>query len=765
VFVATAAIVGGAAGRLAGHGGHPGDDEAHYLVIAQSVLEDGDLQIENNHARRDYAAYLAGDLRPDYLTRGRDGAIYSMHAIGLPLLVAPAFALAGYHGVVWLLVVVAASGATLLWSVARRVGGSASGATTAWLAVAGSMPFVLLGFSVFPEITAGSCALAALCWPGRDEGDPVRTWLLRGLAVAALPWLGTKYAPMSVVIVAALALRARNTGSGARLAAAAGPWVASVACWLAFFGWIWGTPSPAAPYGAGARLSIANLVVGGPALFLDQHYGVFVYAPALMLALPGLWCLWRDGGSARRLGIEIALAIGVLAATAGSFQTWWGGSIAPGRQVGAALLLAGVPIARWHTHVAAQPLRRALVQVLVLVGLAASLSMVVGRDGWVAASGRDGAPAMVEWLGPGRELARGLPSAIGMRDRPATFYGVVAVWLAVVGGAAWLARRWRTPSAGHAGAAAGVVAFGAAVAGATIAPLLFGDQVPPPASPAARVEAMLLRDFDARRRPLAVVFDPWRRVAASELPPMFRFDGAPGLWRPRQPLRVLLNTRLSLPAGAYEVRLTPSSPATALRGVVGLQVGRAGPPMQGWVIDQPPGSAWSASFTLGVDAGFVGLRAAPEFEPLVAALEVVPRHVRDRSERPDLAQVVSAMRYGPVDAYFHSTDAYPERTGFWVRGRTNLRATFVQAPPADADPAVTLRVHSGAASTRVTFSTPGWQTGVELVPGEPREVRIPARPGTRLVPVTISPASGFVPAEHGGGDDRRLLGCWVEVVD
>ncbi len=49
----------------------PGGDEPHYLVIAQSLLEDGDLRIEDNHQRRDYAAYVEGDLRPDYLRRGR----------------------------------------------------------------------------------------------------------------------------------------------------------------------------------------------------------------------------------------------------------------------------------------------------------------------------------------------------------------------------------------------------------------------------------------------------------------------------------------------------------------------------------------------------------------------------------------------------------------------------------------------------------------------------------------------------------------------
>jgi hypothetical protein len=44
-------------------------------------------------------------------------------------------------------------------------------------------------------------------------------------------------------------------------------------------------------------------------------------------------------------------------------------------------------------------------------------------------------------------------------------------------------------------------------------------------------------------------------------------------------------------------------------------------------------------------------------------------------------------------------------------------------------------------------------------------VVVPALDTQRLLPVSITPAGGFVPAEHGGPPaDRRLLGCWVEVV-
>jgi len=114
----------------------PEGDEPHYLIITQSLLKDRDLRIENNHRNGDYRAFYGGQLpKPDYRRAGRNGEIYSIHAPGLPALVAPAFAIGGYHGVVVFLIVLASFGSALAWYLAWIVTRRTDAAWFGWAAV------------------------------------------------------------------------------------------------------------------------------------------------------------------------------------------------------------------------------------------------------------------------------------------------------------------------------------------------------------------------------------------------------------------------------------------------------------------------------------------------------------------------------------------------------------------------------------------------------------------------------------------------------
>ena len=92
-------------------------------VVGMLAVAAADLRIENNHQQQDYAAFYPDELRPDFLRRGRDDVIYSIHAPGLPFLLVPGFALAGYRGAVATMALFASLAALALFDLVRRFAG------------------------------------------------------------------------------------------------------------------------------------------------------------------------------------------------------------------------------------------------------------------------------------------------------------------------------------------------------------------------------------------------------------------------------------------------------------------------------------------------------------------------------------------------------------------------------------------------------------------------------------------------------------------
>ncbi len=62
----------------------PQGDEPHYLMVAESLLRDGDLGLERDYAEGRYALFHDAPLLPHYRVRGQHGEIYSLHASASP---------------------------------------------------------------------------------------------------------------------------------------------------------------------------------------------------------------------------------------------------------------------------------------------------------------------------------------------------------------------------------------------------------------------------------------------------------------------------------------------------------------------------------------------------------------------------------------------------------------------------------------------------------------------------------------------------------
>jgi hypothetical protein len=666
---------------------------------------------------------------------------------------------------------------TSAWRLAWAVTGSASSATFAWAVLALGAPWIFNTFAVYPEVPAACAVALAFAWTsgwhaGRDthrppHDVPLWRWWAAGTAIGCLPWFSTKYVVMGAMLGLVSLLRAwwpwpdgaARRRAFVRTCAVAVPNVVSLALWLLFFKVIWGTWSPAAPYGSQRETRLEYLPAGGPGLLFDQEYGIVAFAPALLMVLPGLFALWRQRGGRRRLAAELIGVFGGLLIVVGAFHIWWGGSAIVGRPLVSALPLLLLPIAAQYGACRAQPLRRAAQRTLLAVGLAVTVLLATAQDGLLLVAGRDGSSQVLEYLAPSAPIWTTLPTFL--RQAPTEAWLAVLVWGGVALAAGHLlGRAWSRPvtSGGwHLAAWLLVVGGGAGVSGlaaATLAP----STMPPALEERSRVR--LLDEFDATDRPMAIRYDPLTRLDPVAVPPLFPLLVHAAGDRREDRVTQLFGRRLSLPAGTYGVDLVFPPGPDLVEGAVAIHAGRTSPPLQTWPVSISPPGSWGRAFTLPVDIGFVGFKADAAVTQASPQVRLTPQRIVDARARPRTPAVLGSARYGDLVVLIHGEDAWPERDGLWVRGRATATLTIVT--PAAA-PALLLR--AGPVAVDVAVEDGQQTTAVALAPGASRRVEMRAAATaapTQSRQVRIRTSSSFVPADlEPGSRDRRPLGVWV----
>jgi hypothetical protein len=749
-------------------------------------LYDHDLKIENNHQRGDYRDYYRGELLPHYVRRGRNGAIYSMHAPGLPALVLPAFAIGGYRGVVVFLLLISATAAGLAWWLAWRVTGDAGAAWFGWATIALAAPFVLDSFTVFPDgpgallVLVGFWALLQAGWEKEGyegdegyegsegyEGDEgyegsegyegaagVVRWLSYGLAFAALPWMHTRFAVVAATLGGLVLVRLAHVPNAMSKAVAflCVPAISALG-WLFFFVIVYGVPDPTAPFGD-TQNSFAALPDGLGGLLFDQGFGLLATAPVLVFAFAGF-------ARVKRLALEWGVTAAPYLLAIGTYPLWWGGMSGPARFLVPLTPPLAIPAAcAWKSST-----RGARAAMVALVAVSGWYGLVIagsegGRLGFHTRNeaGMTAAP-WLEWANPVVDLAAAAPAfvplpggAAAAARTAAASAGLVTTlpWVVCVGGAlaltVWFVeRRTRTPEAALSICA--VACAAAAMAAATIAWMSRGS------SPIAIVpgEMQALR---ASTGPSAFTIDltgrpRFNRVDVRTLPievPIQR-TGRGGFRGPNRPLASFPLP----PAGSYAVVVKRHGVADGwiMAGVGTDQFSIVTEPMpdadSGVRIDLPV--AVSALSVRAEEAGRDQLDGIV-LRPLAIATQVSSRGVARR-----------AARYGETKVFFMDDGAYPEPAGFWVGGG---RDTVVVITPDEPETGMTLWLRNGDAANIVTVECGSARSQVSLAAGEERRADVAVAPAQTSVRVRIASAATFRPsASDPDSHDTRLLGVFV----
>jgi hypothetical protein len=295
LFAGYAATLGLSAFGASDYGG----DEPHYLLAAESIVDDGDVDVRDEYARRAYADFYPYELRRH--GRAIEGRLNEPHGVGFPLLIAPAYAIGGANGVELFLAAIAALALALAYRLALRVVPD-PWALGAALAVGLSPPFVAYGSAVYPELAAGAALAGAalLALRTRERIARLEAFLCFAL-LGALPWLGTKFVPAGLVIGVVAARSLWRAGRRTLAVGAVELSLFSVALYVAFNEALYGGPTPYAADVTGESATDADSPGGYlerayrlVALFLDREYGLLRWAPVFVLAFAGLWWLWRS---------------------------------------------------------------------------------------------------------------------------------------------------------------------------------------------------------------------------------------------------------------------------------------------------------------------------------------------------------------------------------------------------------------------------------------------------------------------------------------
>jgi hypothetical protein len=311
----------------------------------------------------------------------------------------------------------------LAWDTTHRRGI----ALAVWAVLAFSNPQMSYSLLIFPEMPAALLAVYAfrrlnLGWAANNRWQ----LLLVGICIGYIPWLHSRFLPITLVL-ALFALyrwwRARPAvvptasastdatlapapaegvptlvpapsapapgkrgflaGDLGRLALVLVPVAIAGLALAGYYQWLYGKPLPNTQDHAGffqpwlSDVERTGLVFSTLGLFLDQQWGLLIYAPIFALAVVGAFTLWQAPSKRATLG-WLALLIVPYFAVVAEYRVWWGEWCPPARYLMVITPLLAAPLAQSLLTLQRSAAYKALYVVLGGIGVSLMGGLMAG---------------------------------------------------------------------------------------------------------------------------------------------------------------------------------------------------------------------------------------------------------------------------------------------------------------------------------------------------------------------------------------------------
>ena len=305
-------------------------DEPHYLVITQSLLRDGDFNLQNNYSQKQYRSFYELPDPAWHVVRVR-GRLVSTHPAFLSIVVLPGYWLLGLQGAQATMILLTSLAALFTFLLADRfVTRGVAAAVTLFLFL--SYPLLFYGRLIYPE-TAALFLLAVGAWSTwrlRESRRPLFAGVA-GLAAGLLLLFHPKFFALSAALLFLLLIVVGVSSENRRLYAW---WLApAAACFLMLLFITFRVYGPNLVRGltasGGSKLMGGylgtNSVWGVFGMFIDRAWGLFLFAPLYMVFPHGL-SMQNNSIEWRRWWIFFPVCIVAQVIVLGVFQSWNGGA-------------------------------------------------------------------------------------------------------------------------------------------------------------------------------------------------------------------------------------------------------------------------------------------------------------------------------------------------------------------------------------------------------------------------------------------------------